>query len=169
MYMRLPVSCSSASETEATSTRRKSAIKASSDSEAFAPAPACARRSLAPHKIAHKTPMDTSDAATVCDFTKPRNLFISSSRMYTCARTLTPFFVGWKTNLFIAKGNNENRNDSGPDNPVGVRDYANGRHCGTTGLQPGTESNQPVLCSRTSFQRRHHRRQHSLHRWPGGE
>src|SRR5580692_8751640 len=103
MYIRLPVNCSSASETEATSTRRKSAIKALSVCAAVVPATACARRTLAPHKTALKRPMDTRDAAIVWDFTKSRNLFISSSWMYICARTLTPFFVGWKSQSIYHK------------------------------------------------------------------
>jgi hypothetical protein len=71
MYIRLPVNCSRASETEATSTRRKSAIKALSVCDGFAPATDCARKNLAPHNVADKRPMDTSDAAILCDFAKP--------------------------------------------------------------------------------------------------
>src|ERR1022692_2008062 len=104
MYMRLPVNCSSASETEATPTRRKSASKASSDCDAVVAETDCPRTTLAPHKTAHKTPMDASDAAILWVFTKPRNLFISSSSMYICARTLTPLFLAWKRPFIYHKG-----------------------------------------------------------------
>src|SRR5580704_12305361 len=107
MYMRLPVNCSKASETEATSTRRNSEIKA--PSVCGEPATDCARKNRAPHNTPDKMPMNTIDSVIRWDFTKPRNLFILSSSMYICSRTLTLFFVGWKYNPVIAKENgNEN-------------------------------------------------------------
>src|SRR4029077_20587692 len=48
---------------------------------------------------AHRKPMDSTDAAMAWDSRCPRNLFISSSWMYICARTLTRFFAAWKSQV----------------------------------------------------------------------
>src|SRR5580698_1919261 len=172
MYIRLPVSCSSASETEATSTRRKSAIKASSDCGALAPPTACARKTLAPHRLAQIRPMNSRDTAIVWDFTKPRNLFISSSWMYICGRTLTLFFVRWKSQSIYCKGESKDESDSAGQSTsvlsVDFRDRANHSRCHPAGLRPGTEGHQFGERPWTSFQRRHLSRQYSVHRRPAG-
>src|SRR5580704_3764707 len=77
IYMRLPVNCSSASETEATSTWRKSASKAWSAGAAVVVVTGdCAWRSLFPHAIAQQTLIASTDATVVGDFTTAKNLFI---------------------------------------------------------------------------------------------
>src|SRR3982074_1108301 len=97
MYMRCPVSCSSASETDATSTRRKSAISALSVAETLAED--CARTSLAPIPAAEATLRSRKNTMGRRGIEKLRDLSITSSRLYICARTLTPLFAAGKGQL----------------------------------------------------------------------
>src|SRR5450432_3091426 len=172
MYMRCPVNCSSASETEATSTRRKSAIKLLSDCAAVVPAADCARSSPAPHKTAHKMPMDSTEAAMVWDFTQPRNLFISSSPMYICAQTLTLFFIAWKSQSIHHQRETENENHIADENSPLVHMRCHFTICHGHGRAakrcPGTKSGESIVHQGPSFQRRRRGREHSLHRGPGG-
>src|ERR1700730_3915821 len=92
MYMRFPVSCSSASETDATATRRKSAMvdRIAED---------CARTSLVPIPAAEVTLRSRKNTMARRGLEKLRDLSITSSRLYICARTLTPLFAAGKSQL----------------------------------------------------------------------
>src|ERR1035438_1271043 len=171
MYMCLPVTCSSASDTDATSTRRKSAIRGSSVRDPFGPVTPCARSILAPHKRPPRNAVDRTKVAMVWAFRKPRNLFISHSSMYICARTLPLFFAAWKSQSFITKGNG-NENCTPQENSsaifVCVRYRTRRRRCSAEHRRPAEESGESIRRQGTSFQRRDHRRKYSVHRRSGG-
>src|SRR5215468_10097459 len=89
MYMRLPVICSSASETDATSTRRNCAIKSLSDEET--PVFDCAPNSLAWCATAGNRPITMKVIARILYFAYPPDLSNLPSWLYICLRTLTLF------------------------------------------------------------------------------
>src|SRR5579863_8911893 len=98
MYMRLPVSCSIASETEATSTRRNWAINSLSDEGVAVDEAVCARSVRTP-LLTPQAKASTANGRAILP--KLANLFISSSWLYTGwlytgERTLTPFAGRWE-------------------------------------------------------------------------
>src|SRR5271165_803060 len=93
MYMRLPVICSIASETEATSTRRNWAINSLSDDGAAVGEGVCARSIRTP-MVSPQAKASAAKGRAILPHLA--NLFISSSWLYTGERTLTPFIGDWK-------------------------------------------------------------------------
>src|SRR5260370_6187077 len=169
MYIRLPVNCSKASETEATSKRRKSASKALSDCAGPAAAADCARSSLAPQKMAHKTLSDTTKATIVREFRKPRTLFISPSWMlYMCADSNIDFR---RVEESILNQGDKNESYKAGENSTALHpcscDHRNHGCCGAASEWSGAESRESVSHSRTSVQRRDSRGKYSIHRRTG--
>src|ERR1700722_15630243 len=89
MYIRLPVICSIASETDATSTRRNSAISWLSDKVAGELDWARTIRTVP--LAARIKPNAANKMTSALRFLYPYDLSIPSSRLYICSRTLTLF------------------------------------------------------------------------------
>src|SRR5260370_2785835 len=170
MSIRLPVHCTKPSEPEATSTRRKSASKALSDCAAPAAAADCARSSLASQKkMAHKTLSDTTKAAIVREFQKPRTLFISPSWMlYMCADSNIDFR---RVEESILNQGDKNESYKAGENSTALHpcscDPRNHGCRGAASEWSGAESRESISHPRTSVQRRDSRGQYSIHRRTG--
>src|SRR3989440_8766590 len=96
IYIRCPAICSNASDTEATSTWRKASSRAAlSLAGGFSGTTWAEASHLAPTMPRANTITEIAAKALEETLGK-RDLFIESSWLYICARTLTLFFFGWK-------------------------------------------------------------------------
>src|SRR5215469_13527639 len=163
MYMRRPVVCSIASETEATSTWRKPSRRAAASSPAAPLEGDCAPTSE--RNVSESAAASISAAPTLADLVRV-DLCIPSSWLYICARTLPSLHSRCKSWFCLlsksAKGD-EYHHAKQKEIHFHISDFG-GNFCRRSLMGATKTCDHCGRVKRPSLQRWHRRGEHSIHR-----